>query len=89
MAAGGSHLASKVAGRVLAEMRSPGRTRLLSGRELQVLRLVASGLSIKEMARRLAITERTVKFHVTSIFNKLGASNRAQAVARAAERGLL
>jgi DNA-binding NarL/FixJ family response regulator len=54
-----------------------------------VLRLVAQGLSTKQVARRLGITERTVKFHVASILNKLGAENRAQAVAVAAQRGLL
>ncbi|HVH30186.1 MAG TPA: LuxR C-terminal-related transcriptional regulator [bacterium] len=41
------------------------------------------------MARTLGITERTVKFHVTSILTKLGAENRAQAVALATQRGLL
>ena len=54
-----------------------------------VLRLVADGLSSKAIARRLEITERTVKFHVGSILNKLGADTRAQAVAEAARRGLL
>ncbi|MDP9372557.1 MAG: helix-turn-helix transcriptional regulator, partial [Chloroflexota bacterium] len=61
----------------------------LSGREREVLRLIAAGQSTKEMARSLAITERTVQFHVTSILNKLGAGSRAQAVALAVERGLL
>ena len=66
-----------------------GRTGLLSVRERGVLRLVAAGLSNKQIAETLSISERTVKFHVTAIFNKLGAENRAQAVAIAAERGLL
>jgi DNA-binding CsgD family transcriptional regulator len=61
----------------------------LSEREQAVLRLVAEGLPNKQIARSLAITERTVKYHVTSILNKLGADNRAQAVALAAQRGLL
>ena len=47
------------------------------------------GLPTKQIARALSITERTVKFHVNSIFHKLGADNRAQAVALAAQRGLL
>src|SRR6185436_7858937 len=67
----------------------PGRSGLLSARELGVLRLVAAGLSNRQIAETLTISERTVKFHVTSIFNKLGAYNRAKAVAIAAERGLL
>jgi DNA-binding NarL/FixJ family response regulator len=54
-----------------------------------VLRLVAAGQSNKQIARALGIAERTAKFHVTSIFQKLGADNRAQAVALAGQRGLL
>jgi DNA-binding CsgD family transcriptional regulator len=53
----------------------------LSPREHQVLSLVAEGLSGQQIAERLFITERTVRFHITSIYNKLGAKNRAQAVA--------
>ena len=88
--AGGSHLASRVAARVLAEVQSPRpQAARLSRREQEVLRLVAEGLPTKQIARRLAITERTVKFHVASLLRKLGADNRAQAVALAAQRGLL
>jgi len=61
----------------------------LSPRERDVLRLVVDGKSNKEIAAALRVTERTVKFHVTSIFNKLGAENRAQAVTIAHERGLV
>lgn len=61
----------------------------LSEREREVLRLVAEGLSNQQIADRLFITERTVRFHVTSVFNRLGADNRAQAVALATQRGLL
>jgi DNA-binding NarL/FixJ family response regulator len=63
--------------------------RPLSRREREVLRLIAEGQSNKQIAAKLRITERTAKFHVTSILNKLGADNRAQAVALAAERHLL
>ena len=62
---------------------------MLSARERTVLREIAAGRSSKQIARALGITERTVKFHVSSIMNKLGADNRAQAVAEAARRGLL
>jgi DNA-binding NarL/FixJ family response regulator len=86
---GGSYLTPRVAARVVAQVGDLRRSGVLSGRERQVLRLVAQGLSNKQIARQLAITERTVKFHMTSIFNKLGAENRAQAIAVAAERGLL
>ena len=88
--AGGSHLEPRVAARVLAELHAPRRTSdTLSDREREVLHLVADGLSNKEIGRALTISERTARFHVTSIFNKLGANTRAQAVAVAGQRGLL
>jgi DNA-binding NarL/FixJ family response regulator len=88
---GGSHLEPRVAAKVLAEMSAPqrGERPLLSERESEVLRLVAEGLSNKEIGRALSISERTARFHVTSILNKLGAGTRAQAVALATQRGLL
>lgn len=61
----------------------------LSNRERQVLGLIAQGLSNQGIGEHLFITERTVRYHVTSIFNKLGANNRAQAVAIATRLGLL
>jgi DNA-binding CsgD family transcriptional regulator len=61
----------------------------LSAREREVLQLLAQGLATKQIARSLGVTERTVKFHVASIFTKLGATNRAQAVALAAQHNLL
>jgi DNA-binding NarL/FixJ family response regulator len=89
--AGSSYLEPRVARTVLAAVQSPAprAETALSAREREVLRLVADGLPTKQIARSLSITERTVKFHVTSIFQKLGADNRAQAVALAAQRGLL
>jgi DNA-binding NarL/FixJ family response regulator len=87
---GGSYLESRVASTLLAEVRAPRRGGgRLSERERAVLRLVAAGLTSKQIARELTITERTVQFHVTGLLNKLGAESRAQAVAIAAERGLL
>jgi predicted ATPase/DNA-binding CsgD family transcriptional regulator len=62
---------------------------LLSKREAEVLSLIAEGLTNKEIAHRLIVTENTVKTHVTSLFNKLGVDSRAQAVAVAARGGLL
>ena len=87
--AGESYLEPRIATKVLAELGPRRRPAALSHREREVLRLVAGGRSNKQIARELGITERTVKFHVTSILNKLGAENRAQAVAVAARRGLL
>jgi DNA-binding CsgD family transcriptional regulator len=61
----------------------------LTEREREVLGLVAQGLSSKAIGRRLFISERTVAQHLTTIFHKLGVNTRAQAVAVAAQRGLL
>ena len=55
----------------------------ISPREFQVLRLVAHGLTNKEIAYRLTISERTVQFHLNSIFNKTGTSSRTEAVSMA------
>jgi len=62
---------------------------ILSPREQDVLQLVAEGMTNKEIARRLILSEHTIKSHVTSLFNKLGVDSRAQAVAIAAQRDLL
>lgn len=59
---------------------------LLTPRETQILDAIADGLTNKAIARRLAISLHTVKFHVESVFRKLGASTRTEAVARATER---
>ncbi|MGY2129413.1 response regulator [Blastococcus sp. SYSU DS0617] len=60
----------------------------LSEREREVLRLAAEGRANAEIARRLFLSEKTVRNHVSSIFTKLGVSDRAQAVARARDAGL-
>ena len=52
----------------------------LTAREIEVLRALADGLGNKQIAARLAISEHTVKFHVASIFEKLGAASRTEAV---------
>lgn len=61
----------------------------LSQRELEILRLIASGLSNREIGERLFLALDTVKGHNRNIFSKLGAQRRTEAVARARERGLL
>lgn len=62
---------------------------LLSEKETYILQCVAKGFKSKEIAYELGIAERTVKAHLTSIYNKLGVDSRSQAVAAALERGLL
>jgi DNA-binding NarL/FixJ family response regulator len=88
--AGGSLLEPGVTNRLLDHVRE-GREppEPLTPRELEVLGLIAQGLHNSEIAGRLFVTERTVKFHVSSILAKLGADNRTEAVALAARRGLI
>lgn len=90
-AAAGNPTLSPEATRILAQ-RSPQRHATefrLSERELDVLRLLAEGLSNREIAQRLIISPYTVKFHVSNILGKLGASTRTEAVAIAHQHGLV
>jgi DNA-binding NarL/FixJ family response regulator len=61
----------------------------LTARELDVLELLAQGLPNKAIARRLGISDQTVKFHVASICGKLGAANRTDAARRALRQGVI
>lgn len=61
----------------------------LTPREIQIVELVADGLSNRGIAERLGVSDETVKFHLGSIFGKLGASNRTDAVRRALRRQLI
>ena len=61
----------------------------LTSRELEVLAALADGLSNKAIAARLGISDETVKFHLSAIFGKLGASNRTDAVRQALRRGIV
>lgn len=88
---GGSLLQPIVATRLqqLAQQESPPPVEQLTERELEVLQALALGLQNKEIAARLVISERTVKFHVSAILGKLNVGNRTEAVAVAAQRGLV
>jgi two-component system, NarL family, response regulator YdfI len=62
---------------------------ILTPREIEVLRMIAEGLGNKEIASKLIISDHTVKFHISSIFAKLGCSNRAAAVTLGIRQGLI
>ena len=61
----------------------------LTDRELEVLNLVAEGFSNLEIAKRLGVSRNTIKFHVSSIIGKLGATSRTEAVTVGLRRGLI
>jgi DNA-binding NarL/FixJ family response regulator len=76
----GGALLDPQAGRVLMERGRRPPQLVLSPRELEVLRLVAEGLANKQIARRLDITERTVKAHLTKAFGRIGVTDRVHAM---------
>ncbi|MDQ1466711.1 MAG: hypothetical protein QOH10_1126 [Actinomycetota bacterium] len=82
---GGSPLDPRAARVLVDARREQSPARALSPREEEVLRLLATGLANKQIARRLGITERTVKAHLTSVFQQLGVSDRTQAALWARE----
>ena len=85
-AAGGSPLDPKVARVVLDEGRRPAQpTTDLSPREIEVLELVQQGMANKQIARRLGIAERTVKAHLTNVFQAIGVTDRTAAALWAQE----
>jgi DNA-binding NarL/FixJ family response regulator len=61
----------------------------LTGRETEVLRMIAEGLANKEIAWRLGISEHTVKFHVSALLGKLGAGSRAEAIGAGIRQGVI
>jgi DNA-binding NarL/FixJ family response regulator len=82
---GGTWVSPAVASKLVARM-----TRVqLTLREMAVLRLVAAGKPNREIGETLSISEGTVKIHLTHLYEKLGATSRTEAVAKAVERGLI
>jgi len=88
VAAGEVALSPAIAVQLVSRMRAPAPT-ALTARELEVLRLVAEGLSNRVIGERLFVGEATVKTHLLRVFEKLGVNDRTRAVTLAMERGLL
>lgn len=91
VARGGTVIAPEVQSGLVGEVRAQSQpeTPLLSARESEILRLIADGLSTPQIGTRLFISSSTVKTHVRNLFEKLGVSDRAAAVAEGMRRGLL
>ncbi len=87
-AAGQVQLSPQAAARLVREVRAPESPETLTERETDVLRLLATGLANKEIARELGIGEKTVKTHVSSVLLKLDVRSRTQAALYAAQIGL-
>ena len=86
-AEGDSTLSPTVANRLMTRVRTPRTS--LTPRELEVLKLVASGSSNREIGRTLLLSEATVKSHLVHIYDKLGVRSRTSAVAAARKQGVL
>ena len=90
---GESLIQPAIAGKVLERFAELSRqvqgVEALSEREVEVLKLVAKGAANKEIAAELAITESTVKTHIQTIFQKLGVSDRTEAVTEAIKKGII
>jgi DNA-binding NarL/FixJ family response regulator len=86
-AAGRTALAPEVAARLMGRIRNPRPA--LSGREVQLVELLATGMANKEIARTLFISEATVKTHLVHIYAKLGVDNRTAAIAEASRRRII
>lgn len=88
-ARGDSPLAPKAAGAVIQARVAARPAEELSGREREILVLVGEGLANKQIARRLGISEKTVKVHLTNAFRRIGVEDRTQAALWAERHGLL
>ena len=92
VAAGQSYVSPGLAARLLVSMQSRGQDQqapsnevppTLTAREQQILKLVADGLSNKEVGRKLDLQEKTVKYYMSAVFQKLNVRNRVEAAMKA------
>lgn len=88
-ALGQVQLSPEAAARLMEGLRQPVQSESLTDRETEVLKLVAAGMSNKEIAAALTIAERTVKTHVSSIMGKLDVQSRTQAALYAVRAGIV
>lgn len=86
--AGGSMLQGPVAARLIEHLARPAPPEI-TPREREVLEMLARGRANKEIAAALGVAERTIKFHVSALMQKLGAANRTEVVTLAAQQGLV
>jgi len=92
VAEGQAYLQPEITSRLLdkvSELPLPSESHSFSKREVEILQLLAQGLSNKEIAQQLTLSEHTIKTHVANIFAKLEVNNRAEAVLQAVKRGIL
>jgi DNA-binding NarL/FixJ family response regulator len=86
---GEAPLTPRAAAELLADRRSRPTKVELTGRELEVLTLVVEGLANKQIARRMGISEKTVKGHLTNLFQRIGVTDRTQAALWAERNGVV
>lgn len=92
---GGSYIHPRVAGKLMSDygrlssLASGQESHMLTARETEVLGMVAEGLTNKEIAGKLFISEKTVKNHITNVFKKLEVSGRTEAVVQAMKRSII
>jgi DNA-binding NarL/FixJ family response regulator len=74
---------------ISAEESKPKGKELLTDREIEVLKLAATGMSNKEIAEKLSVTVRTVKAHISNVFDKMNVASRTEAILKAVREGWL
>jgi DNA-binding NarL/FixJ family response regulator len=90
VASGEVHIQPQLAGKLLSRIgRTQPGSEVLTARELEVLQLLTRGMRNKEIAARLYVSERTVKFHLANIYQKLNVSGRTEALSKAIAQGLV